>query len=89
MVLMFMSAEGCAGGYEAKVVRSPAGEGQLSTFARPLTDLELENFVLMVGLFRSTGCLTVTGCHDVVGRPPPFRVVRSRSVARSSLPPGT
>jgi hypothetical protein len=37
----------------------------------------------------STGCFTVTGCHDVVSRPRPFRVVRSRSVARSSLPPGT
>jgi glutaminase len=39
--------------------------------------------------YLSTGCFTVTGCHDVVGRPRPFRVVRSWSVARSSLPPGT
>jgi hypothetical protein len=36
-------------GYEAQVLRSPAGDGQSVTFARPFTDLELENFVLKAG----------------------------------------
>jgi CHAT domain-containing protein/thiol-disulfide isomerase/thioredoxin len=40
-------------GYKAQVVRSPAGEGQAVTFSRPFTDLELENFVLKVGQFRT------------------------------------
>lgn len=31
--------------YQAQVIRSPAGDGQLVTFGRPLTDLELANFV--------------------------------------------
>src|ERR1700677_2559370 len=39
--------------YEAQVLRSPAGDGQSVTFARPFTDLELENFVLKVGRFRA------------------------------------
>jgi tetratricopeptide (TPR) repeat protein len=40
-------------GYMAQIVRSPAGEGQRTTFAAPCTDLELENFVLRVGRFRA------------------------------------
>jgi tetratricopeptide (TPR) repeat protein len=40
-------------GYVAQIVRSPAGEGQRTTFAAPCTDLELENFVLRVGRFRA------------------------------------
>jgi len=40
-------------GYQAVITRSPAGDGQSVTFGRPLTDLELENFVLKVGRFRS------------------------------------
>jgi tetratricopeptide (TPR) repeat protein len=40
-------------GYLAQIVRSPAGEGQRTTFAAPCTDLELENFVLRVGRFRA------------------------------------
>ena len=39
--------------YQATITRSPAGDGQSATFGRPLTDLELENFVLKVGRFRS------------------------------------
>jgi hypothetical protein len=40
------------GGYRVRVLRSPAGDGQSVGFARPFTDLELENFVLKVGQFR-------------------------------------
>jgi len=41
------------GGYQAQILRSPAGDGQSVTFTRPFTDLELENFVLKVGRFRA------------------------------------
>ncbi len=41
------------GGYRVQILRSPAGDGQSVTFARPFTDLELENFVLKVGRFRA------------------------------------
>jgi tetratricopeptide (TPR) repeat protein len=40
-------------GYQAQILRSPAGDGQTVTFARPFTDLELENFVLKVGRFKA------------------------------------
>jgi tetratricopeptide (TPR) repeat protein len=40
-------------GYQALVTHSPAGDGQSVTFGPLLTDLELENFVLKVGRFRS------------------------------------
>jgi tetratricopeptide (TPR) repeat protein len=39
--------------YQAMITRSPAGDGQLVTFGQLLSDLELENFVLKVGRFRS------------------------------------
>jgi CHAT domain len=39
--------------YQAMITRSPAGDGQLVTFGAVLSDLELENFVLKVGRFRS------------------------------------
>ena len=39
-------------GYRAQVVRSPAGDGQLATFDRPLTKRELAGFVLGAGSFR-------------------------------------
>lgn len=48
--LLFSRAEG---GYQALVTRSPAGEGQSAIFDRPFSDLELENFVLKVGMFRA------------------------------------
>lgn len=41
------------GGYRVQILRSPAGDGQSVTFARPFTDLELENFVLRVGRYRA------------------------------------
>ena len=41
------------GGYQVRILRSPAGDGQSVTFTRPFTDLELENFVLKVGRFRA------------------------------------
>jgi len=41
------------GGYQAQILRSPAGDGQSVTFVRPFTDVELENFVLKVGRFRA------------------------------------
>jgi tetratricopeptide (TPR) repeat protein len=37
--------------YQVRVLRSPAGDGQSVTFARPFNDLELENFILKVGRF--------------------------------------
>ena len=37
--------------YQARVVRSPAGEGQLASFPRPFSDLELENLILKIGRF--------------------------------------
>jgi tetratricopeptide (TPR) repeat protein len=40
-------------GYQVRVLRSPAGDGQSVNFAVPFTDLELENFVLRVGRFRA------------------------------------
>jgi tetratricopeptide (TPR) repeat protein/actin-like ATPase involved in cell morphogenesis len=40
-------------GYQAQVTRSPAGDGQLVTFPRPFTDLELENLVLKLSRFRT------------------------------------
>jgi len=40
-------------GYQVRVLRSPAGDGQLVAFPRPFSDLELENFVLKVGKFRT------------------------------------
>jgi len=40
-------------GYKAQVVRSPAGEGQSVEFAQPFNALELENFVLRFGMFRT------------------------------------
>jgi Flp pilus assembly protein TadD len=40
-------------GHQAVVTRSPAGDGQSVTFGPLLSDLELENFVLKVGRFRS------------------------------------
>jgi hypothetical protein len=40
-------------GYRAVITRSPAGDGQSVTFGPVLSDLELENFVLKVGRFRS------------------------------------
>jgi len=39
--------------YQAMITRSPTGDGQSVTFSRLLSDLELENFVLKVGRFRS------------------------------------
>ena len=39
--------------YQAMITRSPAGDGQSVTFGSVLSDLELENFVLKVGRFRS------------------------------------
>jgi tetratricopeptide (TPR) repeat protein len=39
--------------YQAMITRSPAGDGQSATFGRLFSDLELENFVLKVGRFRS------------------------------------
>jgi tetratricopeptide (TPR) repeat protein len=39
--------------YQAMITRSPAGDGQSVTFGPVLSDLELENFVLKVGRFRS------------------------------------
>jgi TolA-binding protein len=38
--------------YRARVLRSPAGDGQAVTFARPFSDLELENFLLKMGRSR-------------------------------------
>jgi tetratricopeptide (TPR) repeat protein len=40
-------------GYQAMITRSPAGDGQYVTFGPVLSELELENFVLKVGRFRS------------------------------------
>jgi tetratricopeptide (TPR) repeat protein len=40
-------------GYQAMITRSPAGDGQSVTFGPVLSELELENFVLKVGRFRS------------------------------------
>lgn len=37
--------------YQAQVVRSPAGEGQVVRFPRPFSDLELENLILKIGRF--------------------------------------
>jgi tetratricopeptide (TPR) repeat protein len=48
--LMFTRSEA---GYRVQVVRSPAGDGQLAVFDAPFTDLELENFALKVGRFRT------------------------------------
>jgi len=39
--------------FQALVVKSPAGDGQVVDFTRPFSDLELENFVLKVGRFRA------------------------------------
>jgi Flp pilus assembly protein TadD len=39
-------------GYRARVLRSPAGDGQAVTFARPFSNLELENFLLKMGRSR-------------------------------------
>ncbi len=39
--------------YQAMITHSPAGDGQSVTFARLFSDLEIENFVLKVGRFRS------------------------------------
>jgi hypothetical protein len=39
-------------GYRARVLRSPAGDGQTLTFDRPFGDLELENFLLKMGRSR-------------------------------------
>jgi tetratricopeptide (TPR) repeat protein len=38
--------------YRARVLRSPAGDGQAVTFPRPFSDLELENFLLKMGRSR-------------------------------------
>ncbi len=38
--------------YRARVLRSPAGDGQFVTFTRPFSDLELENFILKIGKSR-------------------------------------
>jgi Flp pilus assembly protein TadD len=38
--------------YRARVLRSPAGDGQAVTFAPPFSDLELENFLLKMGRSR-------------------------------------
>src|ERR1700683_901316 len=35
--------------FRVRVVRSPAGDGQVSEFALPVTELELENFALRIG----------------------------------------
>jgi hypothetical protein len=40
-------------GYKARVVQSPAGQA-VSNFTVPVSDLELENFLLRVGQSRST-----------------------------------
>jgi hypothetical protein len=40
-------------GFQVKVLRSPAGEGQSAAFTAPFTDLELENFGLKVGRSRA------------------------------------
>lgn len=39
-------------GYRARVLRSPAGDGQAVTFDRLFSDLELENFLLKMGRSR-------------------------------------
>ena len=39
--------------YRAVVTRSPAGDGQSVSFELPVSGLELENFILKVGSFRS------------------------------------
>jgi hypothetical protein len=41
------------GGYRVHVLRSPAGDGQSASFVLPFSDLELENFVLKIGRFRT------------------------------------
>ena len=41
------------GGYRARVLRSPAGESAPVQFTLPFSAMELENFVLKVGLVRS------------------------------------
>jgi len=38
--------------YRARVLRSPAGDGQAVTFTQPFSDLELENFLLRMGRSR-------------------------------------
>ncbi|HEX3514336.1 MAG TPA: tetratricopeptide repeat protein [Trebonia sp.] len=38
--------------YRARVLRSPAGDGQAVTFTQPFSDLELENFLLKMGRSR-------------------------------------
>jgi bifunctional DNase/RNase len=40
-------------GYQAQITRSPAGDGQSVRFAPPFTDLELENFLLKMSVFRA------------------------------------
>jgi tetratricopeptide (TPR) repeat protein len=41
-----------ADGYRARVLRSPAGDGQAVTFGLPFSELELENFLLRMGRSR-------------------------------------
>ena len=43
---------GAQGGYRARVLRSPAGESAPVQFTLPFSPMELENFVLKVGLAR-------------------------------------
>ncbi len=38
--------------YVARVVRSPVGEGQSAEFAQPISEIEVENFALKIGLRR-------------------------------------
>jgi Tol biopolymer transport system component len=43
------------GGFEARVLRSPAGETGAVAFPAPFSDLELENFLLKIGRPRALG----------------------------------
>jgi len=45
---VLMGSDG-PGGYWARVVNAPAGEGSRVTFGRPFTEVELENFLLRIG----------------------------------------
>lgn len=40
-------------GYRVRVLGSPVGQGQTGVFRSPISELELENFVLRVGRFRA------------------------------------
>jgi hypothetical protein len=64
------------GRYRAKVLRSPAGESAYVQFTVPFSALELENFVLKVGLARrgtrGPGRPEGGPLKDFGGRLPPY-----------------